>query len=130
MRFRARLIVCGRVFTGLGEGAKYVKLYSKALRELLSCDPYPGTLNIALYPPYTKVLHDLFRRFSVLIEPPRSGLGIVRALRCRILGVPCLALFPERSVYGLSAVEVVSCVKLRDYLSLEDGECVCVEIER
>ncbi len=114
----------------MGEGGRYVEIYSRSIEQLLGCTPYPGTLNIAIYPPYTGVLHDLFRRESMVIEPPRAGLGRVRAVRCSLFRVPCLALFPERSVYGLSALELVACIKLRDALSIEDGDCVCVDIER
>jgi len=40
----------GRIFTGLGEGAYYVRLegYRKQFRKKLGFDPFPGTLNMQL----------------------------------------------------------------------------------
>jgi riboflavin kinase len=42
----------GRLVTGLGEGAYYVRLpeYRRQFIEALGFDPYPGTLNIQLSP--------------------------------------------------------------------------------
>ncbi len=126
---RARLIVCGKVFSGLGEGAKYVEIYSKSLAKLLQCRPFPGTLNISIsIREYIEILNEAFRNFSIKIPPPAPGLGWVYAIPCRLARLPCLAVLPEKSAYGVTALEIVACVKLRDALAIEDGECVCVEL--
>jgi len=127
MRF-AKYVVRGRVFTGLGEGRKYVAIYAEPLRRLLGCTPYLGTLNIELDSESRKVIEELARASTLVIEPPRPGLGKVLAWRCTVQGVPCLALAPEKSVYGLRVLEVVACTSLREVLRLKDGDWVEVEI--
>jgi len=113
----------------LGEGSKYVALYSKPLAKLLGCSPYLGTLNVSIDHRYAEALRKELEK-PIVIDPPRPGLGRVYALKCSVMGIPCLAVFPEKSVYGLRAIEIVSCVRLRTALALEDGDCVCIEIER
>ncbi len=123
------LILCGKVFAGLGEGAKYVLLYREELRRLLECEPFPGTLNVALHSiTLSKIVRDLVKRRSIVIPPPRHGLKPVFAFVASFFGIRCLVLIPEASIYGFSALEIVACKNLRRELSLEDGDVVCVEI--
>ncbi|MEM4500973.1 MAG: DUF120 domain-containing protein, partial [Thermofilaceae archaeon] len=46
----SEMILTGRVFTGLGEGAYYIQIpfYMRQFEEKLGFKPYPGTLNLKL----------------------------------------------------------------------------------
>jgi len=122
-------IVCGRVVRGVGEGSRYVELYSEELRRALGCKPFPGTLNVALLTPETiEFVKYVFRRSSFVIPPPKPSLKPVYAVRAQILGISCLAIVPTASIHGFRVLEVVACKNLRKELSLEDGDAVCLEL--
>ncbi|MBP1448508.1 MAG: CTP-dependent riboflavin kinase [Thermoproteus sp.] len=124
----------GYVARGLGEGAFYVSLegYKRQIEEKLGFAPYPGTLNIVLAPdslPYRRYLDSLP---GILLEGFSNGLrtyGRVKAFRCRIGGIEGAVLVIERTHHGPEVVEVVAPIKLRDALSLKDGDPVSVEVE-
>lgn len=124
----------GYVARGLGEGAFYVSLegYKRQIEEKLGFAPYPGTLNIVLAPdslPYRRYLDSLP---GIVLEGFSNGLrtyGRVKAFRCRIADIEGAVLIIERTHHGPEVVEVVAPVKLRDALSLEDGDPVSVEVE-
>jgi len=129
-----RLVLTGRVFRGLGEGAYYMSLleYRERFRDALGFEPYPGTLNVRLDPesiPRRKILesYDGYR-----IPPMRRGeleLCGARVFRAVINGtIEGGVVIPDRTVYGPDVVEVVAKVCLREALGLRDGDPVRVEV--
>jgi riboflavin kinase len=125
----------GILFSGLGEGAYYVKKegYRKQFLEKLGFDPYPGTLNIKLTTDYdNKVLSELETYPAVVLDGFQDESRTFGPVKCypavinnRVKGA---VIYAMRSHYGSSVLEIVSSVYIRNALKLKDGNKVKVEI--
>lgn len=111
----------GIVFSGLGEGARYVELYSREIEIILGFKPYPGTLNLRLDTCINEILKDTN---PIIISPPRRDLGSVMAYRGYIKDIYVLVLKPSISRYDCRVVEIVSRENLRERFSLRDGDVI------
>ena len=122
----------GEVITGLGEGRYYItrKGYYDQIKEKLFFEPYPGTLNVRIYPgDLDKV--DLLRSLPGIclkgfVSQGRT-FGNVKAFLCTINGVEAALIMPERSHYT-HVVEVIASGNLRKKLSLKDGSTVDIVV--
>ncbi|MEM0099654.1 MAG: DUF120 domain-containing protein, partial [Desulfurococcaceae archaeon] len=63
-----------------------------------------------------------------IIQPPRKGLGVVYAYRGFLRGIQVLVVKPALTKHDCRVVELVSAVKLREVLGLNDGDIVEVEL--
>ena len=118
----------GRVASGRGDLAQWMKRYSDAYEEAVGARLEPGSLNVVLYEPW--VMHQPQAR----LEPSEVGVG-VGLVPCRLNDLPCWVVRTDRSNAGtgqhpLTVVEVVSTAHLRSALDLHDGDEVLLEILR
>ncbi len=114
--------VKGKIVSGLGEGAKYIKLYREQIRKTLGIDPYPGTLNIDVEQDMSKVL-PLDK--AIIIPPPRAGYGIVYAFKALLAKTEeVYVLKPAITTHSWRILEVISSYNLRRKLGLRDGVIV------
>jgi len=109
----------GRVLSGVGKGAYYVKLkpYYSLFKSLLEKAPYPGTLNVRVEDGRLN-MKDLPHRFKP------NEFGEVRYALGEICGIKILILRPCKSIHPENIFEIVAPVKLRDMLRLQDGETI------
>jgi riboflavin kinase len=127
------ITIKGKVFSGVGEGRYYVSLdgYRRQFIEKLGFDPYPGTLNLRIPKEQLYFRRRLDEEDGILIEgfsTPDRTFGEVKAFRCKIKGIEGAIVMPKRTHYPEDVLEVISPVKLRDVLKLEDGDYVEVEV--
>ena len=119
----------GNVFTGKGEGAKFVNLSwaRKQMEDKLGFTPYPGTLNMRLDEKSTKMRKALIDASGKEIM---SHLGFCRGeiFQATIMNVKCAVVIPEVSGYPEDVLEVVSSTNLREKLHLADGSMVEVKV--
>ena len=122
----------GEVITGLGEGRYYItrKGYYNQIKEKLFFEPYPGTLNVRVYPADLDRV-DFLRNISGVclkgfVSQGRT-FGNVKAFLCTINGVEAALIMPERSHYT-DVVEVIASENLRKKLSLKDGSTVDIVV--
>jgi riboflavin kinase len=118
--------VRGTISAGLGEGAYYLsqESYKEQLDENFGFIPFEGTLNVVLSLLDAPLL-DLLRR-----GPGIEVKGFVRDGRtfgsclcypCTVNGVKAAIMVPNRTVHK-NTLEIVSERRLRDELSLKDGD--------
>jgi len=130
------VILEGRVFAGLGEGAYYMSLpgYVRQMEEKLGFTPFPGTLNVSLLS-RDSIENKLMLQKLAPIEihgfrDERRTFGNVRAIHAIINdNVRGALIFVERSQYDNSVIEVISDVNLRETLGLKDWSMVKVSVE-
>jgi len=129
------IIVEGRVFSGLGEGAYYVsrEAYRRQFIEKLGFDPYPGTLNLKIVGEQNaKLRSELDAYPGIKIDGFRDKdrtYGSVKCFHAIINGREKGAVvFALRSHYGKDVLEIIAPVYLRDQLKLKDGDKVRVEV--
>ena len=129
------IIIEGKVFSGLGEGAYYVrhKRYREQFIKKLGFDPYPGTLNLRLTSEYDiQLRRELEMRDGIEIRGFKDENRTFGAGKCfhalidgKERGAVVLAF---RSHYDSSVIEVIAPKCLGRALKLKDGNRVKVEV--
>ena len=111
----------GRVVGGLGEGQYYISRegYRNQFFQKLGFVPFPGTLNIKLDKPFNPGPHLV--RVEGFREEERT-FGGCKCYKIKLNGQEGAIIRPDRSSYPLDLVEVISPLRLRDVLKLEDGD--------
>jgi riboflavin kinase len=124
-------ILSGKVITGLGEGQYYISLegYRAQFREKLGFDPYPGTLNIKLDPPSIGLRKRIDGSIPIAgFTSENRTFGRGSCFNVRVKDVMGAVVVPERTHYPEDIIEIIAPVKLRDYLNIDDGSSVEVEV--
>lgn len=128
------LIIKGRVFTGIGEGAYYVSLqgYREQFITKLGFEPFPGTLNLKLSESDSALKSRLKMMEGIAIVGFSDGKRTYGGAKCfpatingKYRGA---ALLIERTHYGDNVLEVISPFNLREEAGLRDGDTVEVNI--
>jgi riboflavin kinase len=120
------LTIKGKVFSGSGEGAEFIKLpwVSKQIAEKLGFIPYTGTLNVKLTAESVVIKKSLENARAVEISPVK---GFCRG-RCFpayfMQDLKCAIIIPEVENYPEDVIEVMAPVNLRERFKLKDGDIV------
>ncbi len=122
----------GVLETGLKEGAYYMSLrpYQQQLREKLGFTPFVGTLNLRVHEAELLSFLDGAKEIYVKgFETKERTFGGLKAYRVRVNGqISGALILPDRTMHRAVA-EVVAKEKLRDALSLKDGDTVTLALE-
>jgi len=124
------LLVKGKVFSGSGEGAKFIQLpwVRKQIAEKLGFTPYPGTLNIKTTGG-SRELKELLRNEKAIEISPIEGFCRGRCFKAILIGnLECAIIVPEISNYPENTVEIIAQVNLREKSKLKDGDVIEVKI--
>ncbi len=123
------LCLKGRVYSGVGEGARFVSLpwVKKQIEEKLSFSPYPGTLNIRLTRESTKLKEALAKAPGIRILPA-SGNYAGKLFKASLMSSECAVIFPEIPLYPEDVIEAISAENLRKKLNLVDGNLCEIEV--
>jgi len=130
-------IIRGIVVDGLGEGAKYVRMYSHVIREVLGIVPYPGTLNIKLWEGEKEKMETFIRSAKQVFIIPPAGEGLCRGYAwkayLRIGESTCIPVYivrPEKTAHGGDIVEILSEVYIRGSFAVRSGDVVEILVGR
>ena len=130
-----RLVVSGRVFSGMGKGRYYVghPEYQRRFKECLGYEPYPGTLNVKLEEPgVVRAVRELRTGDGVKVEGFRLGGDSFSALTCYsgdLMGEKVTLLFIDVTYYNETVAELISPTYLRGKLGLRDGDVVSFSVD-
>ncbi|MFW9983308.1 MAG: DUF120 domain-containing protein [Candidatus Odinarchaeota archaeon] len=126
----------GRVFTGLGEGAYYIRLegYRKQFRKKLGFNPYPGTLNIQLISNSDVNEFQLLKAtIGIEIHGFASGDRTFGPVTCYPATVndqqKAAILIIERTHHHPNVVEIIAPINLREKLSISDEDIITVKFD-
>jgi len=122
----------GVVTSGLGEGRYYIsrKFYIIQFQEKLKFIPFLGTLNVKVQSNEDVHLGMLKNSPGIHIDgftTEDRSFGPVKAFKCKINGVDCAVLMPERTIHT-DTMELISEYYLREKLALKDGDTVTVKV--
>jgi CTP-dependent riboflavin kinase len=127
-----RLMLSGRVVTGLDRGASFTQIdwVRDQFITKLGIDPYPGTLNLMVDSPADLAMWAEVKAGSgYFIIPPTSEWCNARCYSVRIAGkLPGAIILPEVPNYPNAQVEVIAALPLRKQLSLVDSDHLSLEI--
>ena len=122
----------GIVASGLGRGAQFVGLdwVRRQLRQKLSLDPFPGTLNLVISADVWLALYNRRSTFLKIADPSSANCpGFLKAVTLRAHGLICplaYVILPELTEYQ-DVLEIIAAENLREKLGLEDGDRINVE---
>ena len=124
-----RIKLSGTVFSGGGEGKRYLDLpwVKRQIEEKLGLAPYRGTLNVMLSEESVKRKKLLEKARSIKVCPSDGYCNGV-LFKASIGTLECAIIVPEVAGYPKDALEIIASVNLREALQLEDGGEVTVTI--
>jgi len=119
----------GRVFTGQGEGRRYVELawVKQQVKEKLGFDPYPGTLNLRLNEETAK-RRVMLEKDAKLRLCYSEGYCTGLLFKASVDDVACGVVIPQVEDYPENVLEVVAPVNLKHKLRLRDGDLFTVMV--
>jgi riboflavin kinase len=120
----------GRVFSGKGEGAEFMKLpwVKKQVKEKLGFVPYPGTLDLRITEQSVKLKRTLAEGDGVEILPA-AGFCRGKCFKARFKTEPkCALVVPEVAGYPEDLAEIIGPENLRKKFHLSDGDPVQIKV--
>ncbi len=124
------LCLRGTIFSGKGEGAKYMKLpwVKKQIREKLGFVPYPGTLDVRITEE-SVALRKMLAEKKAMDILPAAGFQRGKCYRASLkTELKCALIFPEVASYPENVIEIIGAENLREKFHLSDGETVEVRV--
>jgi len=126
--FGKRISFSGIVKKSFGEGAYYVKIYSKKFKNKLGFKPFLGTLNLKVNPAKSKefILNSVDRFVDGFSDDSRT-FGGVHCYEAKINDeVDGALVVPVRARHPNDIVELIAPISLRKRFSLKDGDKVII----
>jgi CTP-dependent riboflavin kinase len=130
----------GVIFSDLGQASRFMALdwVQEALRESLGFAPYPATLNVRPSTPQDARLWQGIKREVAAVPMAHLESGFCSA-QLYFVGVHRFkggdetikgaVLLPAVVDYPRDKIEIVASVRIKDALSVEDGDCLVLEFE-
>ena len=119
----------GKVTTGLGKAAFFLsqEFYVREFRKNCGFVPFPGTLNVVVSEEYLDEINEIKNNCDNLIKPD-EGFGAVKYIDAKLNGeINGAIVFPAKTTHEENYLEFIAEFKLRDLLSLKDGDIVSLE---
>ena len=125
-----QLVFEGKVYTGTGQGKKFVSLpwVKRQIEEKLGFSPYAGTLNIHLTKESTK-MRLLIEKAKGIEVIPEKGYYPGELFKAKIGSVDGAVVIPKVLKYPGDVLEIIAPVCLRQRLNLTDGNLVAVTVD-
>lgn len=120
----------GKIFSGSGEGAKFVSLpwVKKQITKKLGFTPYLGTLNIKLTEDSLN-FKELLKKAKAIEISPSEGFCRGKCFEAYFMDeLKCAIVMPDVANYPVDIVEVIAPINLRERFHLRDGDAVTVKI--
>jgi riboflavin kinase len=119
----------GTVYTGSGEGRKFIDLpwVKRQIQEKLDFTPYSGTLNIHLNKESAKQ-KALLEKPERLQIYPETGYCTGILIKAHVDNLACAIIIPQIPHYPIYLLELVAAWCLRERLNLHDGDEVTVTV--
>ena len=128
--FLHKIVFTGTVFSGKGEGRKFIDLpwVKVQITEKLGFTPFSGTLNIRLTEntARNKKLLEKAKSFKIY---PENGYCTGELFKAFIRRLDCAVIAPNVPSYPIDVLEVIALSCLRERLSLADGDEVTVTVD-
>ena len=127
--FLESLELKGKVFSGRGEGAKFIQLpwVQEQFLEKARFTPFKGTLNLKLSGKDVILRRKLEVATSLRIRP-EAGYCEAKLYLASIRNLECAVVIPQVEDYPEDVLEVVSPVDLKKELRVRDKDEICVRV--
>ena len=129
-----KIIITGKIVSGAKQAAFFTQLdwVQEQCLAKLGFKPFRGTLNIEIPDETIAVIAALQKGEIPELIPPDSNFCAGRVCPVIIESFQAAIVIPEEkvSVHGKNIIEIISNVKLKDTLDLEDGDIFSFSITR
>ena len=130
---RKKLLFNGKIVSGIKQGAFFTQLdwFREQCVEKLGYTPYPGTLNLEISPEHISEVEVIEQEAEIEFVTPDSKFCSGRAYPVHIDGIRAAIIMPaeEVRIHGKNIIEVISKVKLKDALDVDDGDSVELTVD-
>jgi riboflavin kinase len=119
----------GKVFSGRGEGEKFLELpwVKLQIKEKLGFTPYLGTLNVRLSEESAK-RRKLLEKATAMQVCPAEGYCSGKIFKASVGVLECAVVIPEVPSYPADVLEIIAPANLREKLQLADGDQITVTV--
>ena len=126
--------ITGKIISGIKQGAYFTQLawvQEQCLRRL-GFKPFPGTLNLEILDESVTFIENLTSQVGIELVPPDSNFCSGYVFPVSVGGISGAIVAPaeEVRVHRKNIIEIVSHVRLKDALNLDDGDWVTLTFDR
>jgi len=132
-----KLLLRGKIFSGLGKGAFFTQLdwVKQQCLEKLNFIPYPGTLNVNVREEYREVIEKLREEEGIILIPPSPEFCQAKCHPVSINTIRSAIILPQAEhftdeVHPQTVLEIIAPICIKDVLSVKDGDEITLEIEK
>jgi riboflavin kinase len=124
-----KLKLSGKVFSGRGEGEKFLELpwVKRQVKEKIGFTPYHGTLNVRLSEESVE-RRELLEKATSMKVCPAEGFCTGRIFKAFVGVWTCAVVIPEVAGYPADVLEIIAPANLRGELQLADGDEITVTV--
>ena len=126
-------VLRGKVVSGSGKAAFFTQLdwVREQCNQKLGFEPFPGTLNIEIFPGTPADPESLRSQKGIELIPADPSFCIAKVVRASIRGIDAAIVIPEKNVgvHGDHTLEVLAPVRLKTALGINDGDTVEITIK-
>jgi CTP-dependent riboflavin kinase len=126
-------VLTGKIVSGIKQGAFFTQLdwVQEQCLEKLGFKPYPGTLNLEIANENMAIIEALQAQEGIELVPPDSNFcsGFVFPITIEGISGAMVAPAEDVRVHGKNIIEIISQLRLKDALGVEDGDWITVTIE-
>ncbi len=125
--------ITGKIVSGVKQGAFFTQLdwFQEQCLEKLGYKPYPGTLNLEISAEDVPKAGAIEQEAEIEFIPPDSTYCSGKAFPVNVDSIRAAIIMPAKEVrvHGKNIIELISEVKLKDALSVDDGDYLEVTVE-
>jgi len=122
----------GIVIDGLGKGAVLMSIdyYKDAVKEKLSFDPYPGTLNLKVDNQQINLIKSTNPIRIESFKKDDKSFGGASCYKAIINGLDGAVIIPDLTEHEEDMIEFIAPVNLKSELKIKDGDKVKIELKK
>ena len=129
---KKNIILTGKIVSGVKQGAFFTQLdwFQEQCREKLGFKPYAGTMNIEIPIDDVPKVEAIEEEAEIEFIPPDSNFCSGKAYPVLVEGIHAAIVMPAKEVrvHGNNIVELISDLRLKDALNVDDGDRVKLTI--
>lgn len=127
-------VLNGKVVSGVRKATYFTQLdwVQEQCMEKLGFRPYPGTLNVEISEESLHIIEALQKDQGIELIPPDPEFCAARAMLLSVGSVSGAVIIPTEDVrvHGKNIVEVISPLKLKDALQVDDGDSLKLIVKK
>jgi len=127
-------VLNGKVVSGVRKAAHFTQLdwVQEQCAEKLGFRPYPGTLNLEISEESLPIIEALQKEEGVELIPPDPEFCAAKAMPLSIGDISGAIIIPAEDVrvHGKNVIEVISPLRLKDALHVDDGALLTLTVKK